>query len=687
MSAEPTTASIGHLGDAALVYGHHGVHVFPCQPRGKTPLPGLKWADQATTNLDRIADWWIGTPDANIAIPLGPNGVFVVDVDGPDARAHLDRLQQHNTALPDTYRVRTGRAEGDGLHYVFRQPVDRPAVRNRKIDGNPKLETRGDGGYVIAPPSIHASGRTYLAVGAWSQIAEAPVWLLDYAAPNVDTSPASLPPQTADGHHDDRAARSFKAAVGRVAIETETRNNLLFWASAVAGSLAAAGRLDRDRAVAELERAADLNGLTADDGAAATAKTIRSGLESGALQPEYDTPSALHSPPAGVTINQPDRDDGGGVLSKSERVVGLPIDLDQLDPEDPLHRAVLDEYVRLVARRQAQQVDVALTAPEAPPPVSLTDLLAQPDPELVYRLEGLWPQHGRALLAAQFKSGKTTLVGNLIRSLVDETPFLGTFPPAPLDSGRVFLIDDELHQDTLRRWYRDFGIVNTDAVETVCLRGRTSTFNILDAHVRTTWANAIRQAGATVVVFDCLRPILDALGLSEDKDAGRFLVAFDELLYEAGVTEALVVHHMGHGSDRSRGDSRLRDWPDVEWRLIRDDDEGVDDPSAARYFVAYGRDVDHAESRLEFDGSTRALTIGGGSRRQEKTLGDLLSVCNWVETRPGCTQSSVAQGACNGNKRKASRVLDEAQKRGLVEDRSPDSVASQHWYRTPKGIT
>ncbi len=62
---------------------------------------------------------------------------------------------------------------------------------------------------------------------------------------------------------------------------------------------------------------------------------------------------------------------------------------------------------------------------------------------------------------------------------------------------------------------------------------------------RAWWAVQLLQDRSSIVLFGCLRPVLDALGLSEDKDAGRFLVAFDALLAEAAVSECLIVHNMG----------------------------------------------------------------------------------------------------------------------------------------------
>ena len=205
-------------------------------------------------------------------------------------------------------------------------------------------------------------------------------------------------------------------------------------------------------------------------------------------------------------------------------------------------------------------------------------------------------------------------MGNLIRSLVDGDDFLGQFT---IHGGphKVCLIDDELSENQILDWLDEQGIKNQAAVvDVVTLRGQVSSFNIMDDRVRAVWAKRLRDLGVTVLVFDCLRPVLDALGLDENRDAGKFLVAFDALLKEAGISEAFVVHHMGHSNERARGDSRLQDWPDSIWRIVREDK----DPNSTRYFSAYGRDVDVAEGRLDYDPTARRYTYAGGSRKQKK---------------------------------------------------------------------
>lgn len=291
---------------------------------------------------------------------------------------------------------------------------------------------------------------------------------------------------------------------------------------------------------------------------------------------------------------------------------------------------------RTLARKIAADRETTVAAPE---PLRLADLLAEQDDGPTYRMEGVWPTAGRVLLAAQFKSGKSTLVGNAIRSLVDGDSFLGEFAVTPVR--RVALIDTELDTRTLRRWLRDQGIRNTDAVSVLALRGAVSTFDILDPATRTEWAQ--RLGGADVVILDCLRPVIDALGLSEDKDAGRVLVAFDALLAEIGAGEGMVITHMGHQNERARGDSRLLDWPDALWKIVRDGDETDDDGNRRRYFSALGRDVALPEGLLNFDAAARHLTYGGGNRKDSAASAAMPALLAMVRAEPGRLSKRAAE--------------------------------------------
>lgn len=316
------------------------------------------------------------------------------------------------------------------------------------------------------------------------------------------------------------------------------------------------------------------------------------------------------------------------------------------------------EARKLRAREQARRIlkqEQAGSQGERPPIKLGNAFLAEPDEATTFRLAELLPTGGRVILAAQYKAGKTTLMGNLVRSLVDGEPFLDRFDVLT-PARRVVVVDNELSEPMMRRWLRDQDIVGTDRFAAVSLRGKVSTFDILDREVRREWAGALGDIGADVLILDCLRPVLDALGLDENTDAGRFLVAFDELLNEACIGEAVVVHHMGHNGERSRGASRLRDWPDVEWRLVRQDTE---DPASPRYFSAYGRDVEVGESLLGYDPIRRRLTLSGGNRRQAAARDVLPAVLDLLASNPdGLSKRNIekhlVEGA--GEKRQAVRA-------------------------------
>jgi len=156
---------------AALQLAQKGLAVFPCQPRGKEPAcdTGLH---AATTDAERIDRWWRTIPDLNIGVATGAvSGIFVLDIDGEDGEGSLFKLEQQHSVLPPTMEAITGK----GRHCYYRM---RGSIRNSTRQIGIGLDIRGDGGYVIAPPSIHPSGRPY----AWSvdttrDFVDAPDWL------------------------------------------------------------------------------------------------------------------------------------------------------------------------------------------------------------------------------------------------------------------------------------------------------------------------------------------------------------------------------------------------------------------------------------------------------------------------------------------------------------------------------
>jgi uncharacterized protein YndB with AHSA1/START domain len=187
--------------DLALDYARRGWRVFPChypiitadgarcscsnpscENKGKHPATknGLK---DATTDVEQIARWWTTNPNWNIAIATGAeSNLVVVDVDNHGTDGTLtwkDLEKKHGEVI--TLIARTG---GEGLHYLFTHPGIQVKNRTAVLSG---IDVRGDGGYIVAPGSIHASGREY---GWLNDIAPQPMpmWMLDWLLGDVDPS-------------------------------------------------------------------------------------------------------------------------------------------------------------------------------------------------------------------------------------------------------------------------------------------------------------------------------------------------------------------------------------------------------------------------------------------------------------------------------------------------------------------
>jgi hypothetical protein len=282
---------------------------------------------------------------------------------------------------------------------------------------------------------------------------------------------------------------------------------------------------------------------------------------------------------------------------------------------------IRSEFTKVTAREAAKAIREALRAKENEAgrgqrvndyELSAAELFAMPHTAPEWTVDGLLEVGQMALLAAPAKGGKTTLMGNLLRSLTQGEPFLGQFP-VPQLPGAVYVMDIEMTRNQHIRWLQEMGI-SSASVYFQHLRGRVADFNLLDDTSRTWWAQRLRSLGVSFLIVDPLSPVLQASGLDEDKtpDTDRWFSALKQLCLEAGVSNSVVCHHHGHSGERARGSSNLLATPDALWTIVKSH-------SGARYFSAMGRDVDVPESCLEFDLETRKLSIADvGEARSEQ---------------------------------------------------------------------
>lgn len=160
-----------NLCDIALAYASRGWSVIPLQPEGKKPLlDSWKEYQNRIASPEEIKGWWKQWSSANVGIVTGPvSNLAVIDVDGEVGLQSASTLN-----LPSTLTVISGRLPfGSAKHLYYQYPAE--GIRN---DQNGKLgdkvDIRGDGGYVVAPCSLHESGNYYTFVGGFQRFRDTP---------------------------------------------------------------------------------------------------------------------------------------------------------------------------------------------------------------------------------------------------------------------------------------------------------------------------------------------------------------------------------------------------------------------------------------------------------------------------------------------------------------------------------
>ena len=298
---------------AALDYAERGFPVFPCSPKNKRPLPpkdkdpdtgeeipnsgGLR---KATTDTQQIITWWTMWPNAMIGVAMGEQaGVWAIDPDAPkeeggaDGREYLAKLQLQHGSLPNTH---THLTPGGGKHMLFRWRSDKPVTNREGALKKKGINVRGEGGYLIFPPSQYFDGKHYEIEEPLDSFhfADAPEWLYDliFAQPepkiselamamvrrperNLFSSDGSRYAEAALENEIDALATTFKGG----------RNTQLNNAAVSLGTLVASGHLSESRVIEELLSGCAANGLLQEDGHSRCMATINSGLNYGRQHP------------------------------------------------------------------------------------------------------------------------------------------------------------------------------------------------------------------------------------------------------------------------------------------------------------------------------------------------------------------------------------------------------------------
>jgi hypothetical protein len=271
-----------------------------CGQPAKHPLGSLvpHGVKDATCNRARVLAWWTRHPQANIGLATG-HTFDVLDVDGPEGAQAIRTLAATHGLHSSGPLVRTG---GGGWHYYL-SPT---GLGNARPAGLAHVDWRGRGGYVVAPPSRHASGHPYLwAPGRDLEIplAEAPAPLRARLEHRPQVRPADPVELAATGAaRRDRYARAALAKeLARVATAPVGHRNRQLWESTRnLYNLVATGVLDHREVDHALLAAADRCGLLKEE-PRQTHRTLASGRQVGLAHPgrpaQPTSPERTHPSP------------------------------------------------------------------------------------------------------------------------------------------------------------------------------------------------------------------------------------------------------------------------------------------------------------------------------------------------------------------------------------------------------
>lgn len=447
----------------------------------------------ASADPREIREWWTRWPAANVGVRTGDvSGIVVVDVDsyrgGEDGLAEL--AEEHGP-LPATLTALTG---GGGRHLVYEHPGSAFAIRNKAGLAH-GVDLRGDGGYIVAPPSMHASGRSYEWQEPRAAMVPLPGWLRE---PKRDRPavPTVLPPlPDATDHPWVKAAFEGELDDLRRA-QQGYRNHQLNEAAFNLGQLVPHA-LERGHVESALHDIAVAIGLSEGE----TRATIKSGIEAGIGAPRSIPERTLHVV---------------GGRGAPRAIENRPDDPGDQEEEPPPERK---------ASRAIEGGTFILDIPEGIPAV-------WGEGERV-----LWPQGESFILCGPSGVGKTTIAQQVVLGLLGIREDVLGFPIAPC-AGRVLYLAMDRPAQVARSFRRMVTEEHRDALNSklVVWKGPPPLSVTKEPEKLATMC---AYYDATAIVVDSLKDL--ASNLDQDEPGSKVNTALQHCL--AAGFEVMCLHH------------------------------------------------------------------------------------------------------------------------------------------------
>ncbi len=339
-----------------------------------------------------------------------------------------------------------------------------------------------------------------------------------------------------------------------------------------------------------------------------------------------------------------------------------PCDPNELTPDDIVEALIAadahEKRVREGAeyelfKREVRRTADALERKDDRKPVrrSLREQLQQPLNPLLYAIDQLLPMSGNALFAGQYKAGKTTFNGQLLKAWADAelgAKFLGEFAchPDP-ERPNVSIFNYEMSEDQFQRWLARVGIVNDDRVMITHLRGLTMPLSLPD--VRDEMVSILQEDQSSLWIVDPASRAMAGFGdVNSNTDVANWLGWLDEIKARAGVRDLVLNIHMGHAAaqdhtaERAIGAQAWSAWADALWMLNKVVDKGGNE---TRWFRANGRDVEYAKKRVMYEARDMSVALVEADPERHAEIELRNAIIRVIQQNPGINTREIREQA------------------------------------------
>jgi hypothetical protein len=686
---------------AAASYFNNGwLGVLPLPINEKWPPPsGYTGKDAPDPSAEQIYEWILNAK-GNICLRL-PKNVIGLDVDAYKDKTGgqtLMQLEQDFGILPETWRV-TSRNDGTSGIRLFKIPENLawPSI------AGPGIEIiRNEHRYAVVWPSIHPEGGTYRwinpagtdVIGAGPNTSELPelpqTWIIALTQGKFETSSIKKQLTPMQTNTMLEAVKTNGQPCERVTNEVHNLHRVLSGSEGSRHdatlpivmrlvSLGARGHHGVANAL-DVGEQVFTTMLSSERGSHYVAANEWRNMVTGALAKISDYRNETCR---GSDCAKPQQ----APLNQFTPVIDLPLYDEETgeiidEPMAQISRRDLllaTEIETQAVRREAkkllddEQILKTFRAPEILGNLSIE--LQQPDEQESYLINELFPTGANVVLTAAFKSGKTTMMNQLVKSLIDDEPFLGRYGVQPHD-GNIVIFNYEVDKRQYRQWMREVGIRNQSKVYLVHLRGLR--MPLTTKHIEDKVVEILGNLNAQTWVIDPYARAFTGSGEeNSNSDVGVFLDTLDIIKDRAGVQNLIMPAHTGRaqeqGIERARGATRLDDWADVRWLLNKNE-------SGERFFSATGRDVEVAEQLLTWSEVDRSLrierSIGKHDRTKERVMEALI---DYVKANQGCMTKDIDTNV-KGHSSDLRKAKEDAIGQGLIRVESDGT--SKKWFTT-----